>query len=174
MKVNKLLDLWRWLSTSTLFFSGIFLFLFVLAIPCSGYQERFYARTLSGYTTSNYLSRGNGEIAQGAEISSPQGVFSDSLGNVYITESSFIRRISATDQKISVFAGGGVSPEDDVPATSAPLNDPYGIVGDTSGNIYFSDNGDCCVRKIRTSTQVATILGVCGQCQLTTSKSTQK
>jgi uncharacterized protein (TIGR03437 family) len=64
---------------------------------------------------------------------------------------------------ISTIAGNNTSgySGDNGPATSAQLNQPGGIVVDSSGNIYFSDAGNHVVRKISNGT-ITTYAGTAG------------
>lgn len=89
------------------------------------------------------------------------------MGNIYITEAVNIRKIDGNTQIISVFAGGGGYLDDGIPATEAHFDIPYGIVGNTAGDIYYADAGLCCVRKItdfRMFWSISTIAGACEQC----------
>ena len=61
-----------------------------------------------------------------------------------------IRKVTAAGI-ISTIAGSGMKAGysgDNGPATQALLNQPTGIVVDSSGNVYFSDSGNSVVRKI--------------------------
>ena len=72
-----------------------------------------------------------------------------------------IRNRTASTDKISTIAGTGTKPGysgDGGAATSAKLNEPTGIVLDSSGNVYFSDYGNSVVRKI-TATIITTYAG---------------
>ena len=53
-------------------------------------------------------------------------------------------------QIINTIAGGGEI-ANNVPATSAQLSNPSGLIMDANGNIYFSDPGFSIIRKISLS-----------------------
>eukprot|EP01031_Cornospumella_fuschlensis_P025289 gene25289-30538_t len=130
-------------------------------------QEEFYLKTYAGYLDNTYYTRGDGQLPTAAEILNPMGVFQDYLGNIYLTESSYVRQISENSQLIiNTIAGGGTSPDDNgIPATSAQLSTPWGIAGDLIGNIYFSDSTFCTVRYITPTQEIQTLLGIRGMCQ---------
>ena len=63
---------------------------------------------------------------------------------------------------ITTFAGAGTASYsgDNGPATSAALNNPFGITFDSSGNLYIADQSNYRVRKVTVSTGViSTIAG---------------
>ncbi|MFN4152594.1 MAG: hypothetical protein ACK4IX_16755, partial [Candidatus Sericytochromatia bacterium] len=96
-------------------------------------------------TTSDF-SGDNGQ-ATAAKLNRPQGLTTDSSGNIYIADrdNHRIRKIDSSGV-ITTIAGSGSTglglggfSGDGGQATSARLNSPTGIALDTSGNIYISD-----------------------------------
>jgi len=88
---------------------------------------------------------GDGGPANQATLSSPQGVTSDPLGNIYISDTNnFVIRKVDTTGKITLFAGtpnsSGYS-GDNGPATSAKLGQVYQLATDANGNLYMADFG---------------------------------
>jgi sugar lactone lactonase YvrE len=79
--------------------------------------------------TGFYGSSGDGGVATSAELFSPQGVATDGLGNVYITDSGTdrIRRLDAGTGKIFAVAGA-IDPEGMGPLAQAHLADPRALV----------------------------------------------
>jgi len=65
---------------------------------------------------------------------------------------------------ISTLAGNAISGPgyQNGTGTDASFYQPYGIVADTSGNVYVADGGNCVVRKITSSGVVSTIAGTPG------------
>jgi DNA-binding beta-propeller fold protein YncE len=49
------------------------------------------------------------------------------------------------------------------PATRAQLNGPFDVGFDTSGNLYFSDTFNHCIRRVDAATSVITTLAGCGE-----------
>jgi len=85
----------------------------------------------------------------------------DAKGNVYIAEvNGRIRKVD-TAGIITTFAGTGTVgySGDGGPATSAQIGQPYGIILDSIGNIYFADWGNHTIRKIDTFGIITTIGG---------------
>ncbi len=99
---------------------------------------------------------GGGGTAVLTTLSSPRGVAVDSNGNIYIGDVSNHRviRIDGATKNYSVFAGTGSSGNagDGGAATSATLNEPYGVAVDSAGNVLIADTGNSRVRKVTLST----------------------
>jgi Gluconolactonase len=115
--------------------------------------------TVAGNGTNGY-SGDNGQ-ATSAELDYPAGVAVDSSGNIYIADGNDVIRKVDTSGIITTVAGGGAYLHigDNGPATSAYLSDPTGITVDSSGNIYFADQGNERIRKVDTSGIITTVAG---------------
>ncbi len=59
---------------------------------------------------------------------------------------------------IATVAGGGLSLGENVPATSAQLNNPYGVAVDSAGALYIADTANDRIRKV-TNGVIATVAG---------------
>jgi hypothetical protein len=90
----------------------------------------------------------------------PYSVYVDPAGNVYAGCGASIVLINPSGVTSTV-AGTGIAgySGDGGPATSAQLSAVWGITGDGSGNIYFSDETNERVRKINASGIITTIAG---------------
>ncbi len=108
---------------------------------------------------------GDGGPATNARLDANWGMTIDNSGNIYICDQSNhrIRKVNSSGI-ISTIAGTGTPgySGDGGPATSANINSPMGIAVDKTGNIYFSDSYNFCVRKISTTGTISTFAGIPG------------
>jgi uncharacterized protein YjdB len=103
-----------------------------------------------------------------AILAFPGGGALDSLGNGFIVDAANnrIRRVGANTNVITTAAGTGEpgTAGDNGPATSATLSlvpaaGNTGFVIDSSGNMYFPDDGGNSVRRVSSSGTISTIAG---------------
>jgi RHS repeat-associated protein len=121
-------------------------------------------------------SAGNGGPAVDGELFRPAGEAEDADGNVYIADAgnNRIQEIAATDHTqwgITMYAGDvytvagsayGLPGDsgDGGAATSALLNNPYGIAVDLAGNLYIADQGNNRIQQVSAATgDISTIAG---------------
>lgn len=115
--------------------------------------------TYAGTGVSGYS--GDGGLAIYAQLNSPTGVALDSLGNLYIAESSHRIRKVATNGIITTVAGNGVagySGEGGL-ATNAQINSPVSVSVDSQGNLFIVDAGNHRIRKVDDSGIITTVAG---------------
>jgi len=107
-------------------------------------------------------SSGDGGLAINAQLTSPRGIAVDNNGNIFIAD-GFANRIRKVDTfgMISTIAGNGMSGYlgDGLAATSAELNNPYGVAVDDTGNIYIADWQNYVIRKVDQTGIISTIAG---------------
>jgi sugar lactone lactonase YvrE len=88
-------------------------------------------------------STGDGGPATAAQVNAPRGVWADTVGNVYIadTTNNKIRVVDITGN-IHTFAGTGTSSStgDGGPATTATISNPQGVMADANLNVYIADS----------------------------------
>ena len=81
-------------------------------------------------------------------------------GNVYMTLQAYsiVVKMDALGN-LSLVAGNGTAgfTGDSGAATSAQLNNPWGIAFDGSGNLYIADSGNNCIRKVSPSGTITTL-----------------
>ena len=103
---------------------------------------------------------GDNIAATSAELNYPSGVAVDGAGNLYIADSynCRIRLVDAGSGLITTVAGTGSCGynEDNIAATSANLNYPYGIALDTAGDYFVADTNNNRIRMVSASTGVIT------------------
>jgi streptogramin lyase len=107
---------------------------------------------------------GDGGPATKATLNEPYEVRFDSHGNMLILEmkNHLIRRVDARSGTITTLAGDGVAGDrgDGGPARQARFRSPHSITLDDKDNLYVSDLGNHCVRRIdATSGRIASIVG---------------
>jgi sugar lactone lactonase YvrE len=118
----------------------------------TGQLTRFAGNGTAGYS-------GDNGPAAGAKLSGPLAVAVDAAGNVYIadTYNNVIRKVSSG--VITTIAGNGSGAGnatvgsggysgDGGPATSAQLNNPYGVAVDAGGSLYIADGFNNVIRKV--------------------------
>jgi hypothetical protein len=108
---------------------------------------------------------GDGALATGATLNSPEGIAVDAAGDLYIadTNNDAVREVIAATGNISTIAGDGTGAPgfsgDGALAIHAKLNAPYGVALDYAGNLYIADSGNNRVRVVNTSGNIATYAG---------------
>ena len=112
--------------------------------------------------TGIYGYSGDGGLATSAQLNNPYNVTVDDTGQLYISDTfnHRIRKVAASGVITTVAGTGNQSyGGDGGPATSAQLNDPYGIKFDSSGNLYIADLGNHRIRKVDASGVITTMAG---------------
>ena len=142
---------------------------FSVAVSGTGpltYQWQFNGTNLPNHTITTVAgngapaSSGDGGPAINAGVGA-SGLAVDGSGNVFIAESSRIRRVD-TNGIITTVAGNGVLgySGDGGPAANAELNHPSGKMAlDASGNLFFADVANQRVRKVGTNGVISTVAG---------------
>ncbi len=116
--------------------------------------------TVAGTGSATY--NGDGIAATTANLDRPNGVYMTHSGELIISDCAHyrIRKVNASGI-ISTIAGTGVSgySGNGVPATTAQLDQAFGVTADRLGNIYIGDGLNNRVRKISPAGIITTIAG---------------
>jgi hypothetical protein len=119
--------------------------------------------TVAGNGTAGYT--GDNGPATSAELNDPTGLYVDGSGNLFIADSknAVVRKV-APNGTITTFAGDGTdaSTGNGGLATAAALEKPFGVVEDSSGNVYIADYNAYCIREVYADGDIGTYAGTCG------------
>ena len=117
--------------------------------------------TVAGTGTIGYT--GDGAAATLATLSHAEGLAIDSAGNLYIadTGNSVIREVGATTGIITTIAGTATAgyTGDGGLATSATLDQPWGIFAWSDGSLYIADFMNNAIRRIDATGKITTVAG---------------
>jgi hypothetical protein len=114
--------------------------------------------TFAGF--AGVFGSADGPAAQ-ASFNSPQGVATDSSGNVYVadTGNDTIRKIAPPGQVTTLAGTARVTGSADGIGAAASFNSPMALATDRSGNVYVADTGNYTIRRITPAGQVTTFAG---------------
>jgi hypothetical protein len=125
-------------------------------VKATGLIETVAGTGAVGYT-------GDGAAATLATLSHAEGLTLDSAGNLYIadTGNNVIREVSAATGFITTIAGTGTAgyTGDGGLATSATLNQPWGVFAWSDGGLYIADFLNSAIRKIDATGKISTLAG---------------
>ena len=116
-----------------------------------------HVTTYAGSATPGFLD-GDALVAQ--FLINAEGLAADGNGNVYLgdTFNGRIRKISVA-ARVSTVAGDGSEGLKNGDGATAEFSFPGSITCDQQGNIYVSDQGNLCIRKITPGGVVSTLAG---------------
>ena len=116
--------------------------------------------TVAGNGTQGFS--GDGAAATNASLARPSGVAVDTVGNLYISDStnSRIRKVDIAGI-ITTVAGNGTPgfSGDGGTATNASLGSTGDVAVDAAGNLYFADPSNRRIRKVDTNGVITTVAG---------------
>jgi sugar lactone lactonase YvrE len=106
---------------------------------------------------------GDGGQATDAQLRSPNGVYVDQSGRIYIvdTQNHAIRMVDTTGIISTVAGGNGFGfSGDGGQATNAKFDLPQGVYVDQSGRIYIADTFNNAIRMVDTTGIISTVAGI--------------
>jgi sugar lactone lactonase YvrE len=124
--------------------------------------------TPSGVVTTLAGTAGQAGAADGtgsaAEFNLPQSLAIDSLGNVYVADSSndTIREITPGGDVTTLAGSAGNAGSVDGTGAAARFDYPTGVAVDREGNVYVADTSNETIRKITPGGVVTTLAGLTG------------
>jgi len=118
--------------------------------------------TLAGTAGITGSADGTGAAAR---FNFPEGVATDSAGNVYVADTinSTIRKITPAGVVSTLAGAAGITGSTDATGAAARFHFPHGVATDSLGNVYVADTSNHTIRKITPAGVVTTVAGVAGQ-----------
>ncbi|MES2388086.1 MAG: hypothetical protein V4543_08795, partial [Bacteroidota bacterium] len=98
-----------------------------------------------------------GVVSTFATVTLPNCLTGDAAGNLYVTSYAYRVFTVTAAGAASVFAGNVLAGSGDGVGTAAYFDQLRGIVRDADGNLYVSDYGNNCIRKISPARVVTTL-----------------
>ena len=112
------------------------------------------SRTLAGNGSAFYAD-GTGTLAS---FFDPLGVAFDFWGNVFVSDTNRIRKITPNGT-VTTFAGNSAAAYGDGFGTSASFSQPFGLFFNASGALLVADANNNMIRAISSTGYVSTIAG---------------
>jgi DNA-binding beta-propeller fold protein YncE len=136
--------------------------LLLLPVVLATFADNTASKILTIAGTGKPGASGDGGPADKAELNQPFDVAYDASGNLFLSDTfnHRVRRIDAKSGLITTVAGNGRKgfSGDGGPATKAQLDEPYGIVLDSQGNLFIADRLNRRIRRVDGKTGVITTL----------------
>jgi sugar lactone lactonase YvrE len=117
--------------------------------------------TLAGTAGVEGSADGTGAAAR---FNYPQGIATDTAGNVYVAEwgNAIIRKITPAGVVTTLAGTAGVQGSADGTGPAAQFRGPFGVATDSAGNVYVADLYNANIRKITPRGVVTTFAGTAG------------
>ena len=116
--------------------------------------------TISTYAGTGVVgTTGDGGPATAADLYGVAGLAVDRTGNLYISTTARIRRVSTSGIITTIAGSTAGSSGDGQLAVDAKVSSPSGLAFDGGGNLYIADGPVNCVRKITPDGRINTVAG---------------
>jgi hypothetical protein len=117
--------------------------------------------TLAGTAGSHGSTDGTGLAAR---FYGPNGVATDSTGNVYVADTGnhTVRKITPAGVVSTLAGTAGFFGSTDGTGPAARFRSPDGVATDSTGNVYVADTGNHTIRKITPAGVTTTVAGTAG------------
>jgi sugar lactone lactonase YvrE len=119
--------------------------------------------TANGTAANNFQLGGSGLRSLAVDANGNLIVSCQSLNKVFMLcrapGTYYGVPMTTAGQVYAIAGGGGSSPGDGGPATSASLSGPAGVGVDATGQLYFAENGGHRIRRVSTSGTISTVAG---------------
>ena len=116
--------------------------------------------TLAGDDYLHFV--GDGGSALAADLYQPSAIALDAAGNLFLADTltQRVRQVSPSGIMTTVAGTGVASPgKEAVPAATAPLDYPQGVVVDQAGNVIIAETEDQRIRQVSADGKIRTIMG---------------
>jgi len=87
-----------------------------------------------------------------------KGMAVDKVGNIYVSDKDYIRKITVNGT-VSTFAGTGLAGNTNSSPSQSSFNFPQSLVFDSNGNLFVADSANNMIRKITAAGVVSTFAG---------------
>jgi len=117
--------------------------------------------TLAGLAGTSGSTDGTGSVAR---FNRPGGVAVDNNDNIYVADAlnHTIRRITPAGVVTTIAGLAGSAGSTDGTGIAARFDEPFGVVVDSSGNVYVADSRNHTIRMITPAGVVTTLAGLAG------------
>jgi len=135
-----------------------------LLFACGAWAQSIYTTPYS-ITTLAGVPIGSADGTGGAaRFNYPDGVASDSSGNLYVadTGNNTIRKVTPAGVVTTLAGTAGIIGSADGTGSHAQFSAPFGVAVDGSGNVYVADTGNNTIRKVTSAGVVTTLAGTAG------------